>query len=86
MMPAKNNLRNLPPNLKIMRLLFKEVLQGMPEPEAERLITGYRAGKNICLILGPSSYGPAEKQTAFGWFLDDKQDWRKLPEAIGGVQ
>jgi hypothetical protein len=79
------NLKKLPYGLMFMQILFKECLQEMPEEQAERLIEGYKQGKNICLVFGKSSYGEYCK-TAFACWTNEDQKWRGFPDAVGGIQ
>jgi len=47
-----NNLNKLPPEVRALQMLFKEVLQRIPPETAQKLMDGYRDGKNIVVILG----------------------------------
>jgi hypothetical protein len=85
MKKKSRNLRKLEGDLAIFRILFKEVLQEIPEEQATRLIQGYKQGKTIELFLGQSAFG-AGRKTAFGCRVSDDQKWRGLPEAVGGIQ
>ena len=68
-----------------LKVLFKEVLELIPEDEAQKLADGYRRGENIALVIGESSYG-RNKKTAFAYSLTKDQGWRNLPEAVGEIQ
>ncbi len=71
--------------LRVLQILFKEALQETPPELANRLVEGYEQGKSIVLIMGVSSYGKNCK-TAFRMVLTDDQNWRGLPDTIGGIQ
>lgn len=77
-----NDLGNLTGGLAILGILFEMILQQMPPQEAEELTDGYRAGRNISLVFGPSLDG---WKIAFACELTDDQDWRGARSSqIGG--
>jgi hypothetical protein len=85
MKKKSRNLQKLTGSLGALQVLFKEILQEVPEEQAKRLIDGYHQGKTIELCIGQSGFGE-DRKCAFGWRLSDGQKWRGLPEAVGGIQ
>ncbi len=71
-------------SLSGLGILFKEILQLIPDEQAKKLMDGYRDGRTIELYIGQSSYGKYKK-TAFGCRVSDTQDWRDLPEVEDGL-
>jgi hypothetical protein len=57
-----------------LEVLFKEVLELIPEEDAQQMIYGYNHGRTLAVTLGQSRYGP-DKMTAFQMRLTDEQSW-----------
>jgi hypothetical protein len=64
---------------KFLSMIFKEILQLIPEEGADKLAAGYKAGRTIHLFIGESAHGRFKK-TAFAYTLGDDQSWRGLPK------
>ena len=67
-----------------LSILFKEVIEGVPENQASKLMDAYRQGTNIAVIIGESSFGK-DRKTAFRFLTSKDQSWRDLPEPAPGV-
>lgn len=87
----ENNMNQLPPGSRALRMLFKEVLQQCPPQDAVELWHGYLEGKTIILGLRQNSHDPVGNKTAFRfgllpkppkWFRFDHELSAPKPEAF----
>ena len=65
-----------------LSLIFKEILQQIPNEDADKLMNGYKAGKTIRFQIGQNSRGRFYK-SAFQSSVSEDQTWRGLPETDG---
>jgi hypothetical protein len=67
-------------NKQMLKLLFREVVEQIDEEHLEKLMDGYRSGKeNIVFVLGENSRGIGYK-TAFAAFTVPHSAWKLYTE------
>jgi hypothetical protein len=59
-----NKLNKLTGGLRVLQILFKEVLQQIPQEEADRLTDAYKRGEPIVFVIAESVHG-RDRKTAF---------------------
>jgi len=79
--------KQLSENKKMLKMLFREIVELTDEEQTERLIEAYRSGnRNAVFVIGENSRGLGYK-TAFSSFTVPHSAWKlytEPPEVLGG--